>query len=187
MKRLFTLLFLTFFLGSGAMAQKDAKINYERDSKWFIGANVGGTWTTSTETDWKLNYGYGFTLGRSILGQRNGSPFSFDLRARFLNAFVQGQSTERFDLDATSTSDLIDDGYSNVLNTYRDSIGYFKPNYRTRLWEYDLELVMNTNSLREITGLNFYIWGGIGGTFYTTKTDLYNGDFASQIYDYNTI
>lgn len=187
MKRLFTLLFLTIFLGSGAIAQKDSKVNYERDTKWFIGANIGGTWTTSTETDWRLRSGYGFTLGRSILGQRKGSPISFDLRARFLNAYVGGQSTSRFNLDSASTENLVADGYGEVMNTYRDSIGFYVPNYRTRLWEYDLELVMNTNALRERTGFNFYIWGGIGGTWYTTKTDLIEGDFFSQIYDYNTI
>ena len=184
MKRLFTLLFLATFFGLGAIAQE--KVDYDRDSRWFIGANVGGTWTTQTETDWKLNFGYGFTLGRSFAMQPK-SPISFDIRARFLNAYVQGQSTDRFTLDSTSTSQLQANGYSNVLNTYRDSLGYYVPNYRSRLWEYDLELVLNTNSLREKTGLNLYVWGGIGATWYTVKTDLFEGDFAQNIYDYDNI
>ena len=181
MKRIFTLLALTFIFTISGFSQ--SHINYDRDSRWFLGINGGGTWHTQTETQQRIRGGYGFVIGASI-GMHPKKLFSWDIRVRFLHAYVGGQSTDRYNLDSTSTSGL--SGYGSNLNTYQDSTGYFIPNFRTTLIRGSLELVLNTNRWRERTGWNFSIFGGIGITGYHTKTDLFDGS-ANNIYDYDNI
>lgn len=184
MIRIFTLLAFTVLTMGQSFAQD--YVNYERDSRWFIGLNVGGTWTTQTEIPYRLRAGYGFTFGKSI-GMNRDDVFSWDIRARFLHAQFQGQATERYALDSTSTIGL--GHYGNSLQTYQDSLGYFIPNYRTNLLSGSLELVLNTNRWRQNTGWNLSIFGGIGIKGYHTATDLVDNDiFLNEpIYDYENL
>ncbi len=179
MKRFFTLLAISFLAVFQGFSQN--YVNYDRDSRWFIGLNAGGTWTTLTQVPYQIRGGYGLTFGKSI-GMEPDKIFSWDVRARFLHAQVQGQGTEQYTLDSTTTDGLGGYGENNI-NQYQDSIGYFIPNYRTNLLRGSVELVLNTNRLRQRTGWNLSVFGGIGITGYHTAADiLTNGN----IYDYNT-
>ena len=141
MNRIFTLLFLTLFFGLSANSQ--THVNYDRDSRWFIGINGGGTFHDQTENPYSVRGGYGFTFGTSI-GMDPGKFFSWDIRARFLNAYFAGQGTSPYYLDSTSAAGL--PLYpSSTLSAYSDSIGYFVPNFKTTAVRWSLELVLNTN------------------------------------------
>ncbi|UKN00165.1 hypothetical protein K6119_10510 [Paracrocinitomix mangrovi] len=183
MKRIFTLLFLSLFLATGSFAQK-SYVNYSRDSKWFIGINAGATWHSRTEVDNLIKGGYGFTFGRSF-GMRPEKLFSWDLRFRYLHGWWGGQSTSLYSLDSNAVANMPDTyPKTTVLQTYQDTSGGFVPNFRTQLLSGSLELALNTNRLRQNTGWNFQIFGGIGVKGYNTKADL--TDEFGNIYDYST-
>ena len=61
MKKTITLLFGLFF-GLNLFGQY---VNYETDSRWFLNANVGGTWQT-TDVENKTYAGWGLILGKSF-------------------------------------------------------------------------------------------------------------------------
>jgi hypothetical protein len=178
MKRIFTLLLLTFAFGMGAFAQK-SYVNYDKDSRWFFGINGGATWHSKTEVDNIIKGGYGFTFGRSF-GMKPEKLFSWDLRLRYLHGWWGGQSTSQYTLDSNTTGL---EAYNNSLQTYQDSLGYFVPNFRTQLMSGSIELALNTNRLRQNTGWNFQVFGGIGVKGYNAKADLTN--VSGQIYDYD--
>ncbi len=180
MKRIFTLLTLLFIFTASGFSQ--SHINYDRDTRWFMGINGGGTWHTQTETQMRIRGGYGFVVGASI-GMHPKKMFSWDIRARFLHAYIGGQSEDRYDLNSSTTDGLYN--YGSNLDTYQDSIGYFMPNFRTTLLSGSMELVLNTNRWRERTGWNFYLFGGIGIKGYHTKADLF--DESGDIYDYDNL
>mgnify|MGYP000232902288 CR=1 FL=1 len=185
MIRIFTLLAFTVLTISQGFAQYH--VNYDRDTRWFIGLNVGGTWSTQTEVDYRVRGGYGLTFGKSF-GMNPDKIFSWDLRARFLHAQFQGQATDRYALDSASSVGLNLYGQP-VLQTYQDSLGYFIPNYRTNLLSGSLELVLNTNRLRQNTGWNLSVFGGIGVKGYHTATNLVDDDiFLNEpTYDYDQL
>lgn len=178
MKRIFTLLLLLTTFGFSSYSQK-SHINYNKDSRWFFGINGGATWHSRTEVDNIIKGGYGFTFGRSF-GMRPEKLFSWDLRLRYLHGFWGGQATDQYTLDSLTT---VPSGYSNNLQEYQDSTGYFIPNFRTQLLSGSLELALNTNRLRENTGWNIQIFGGIGIKAYNAKADLF--DQSGNIYDYS--
>ncbi|MFT5820732.1 MAG: hypothetical protein ACI8ZM_001979 [Crocinitomix sp.] len=185
MIRIFTLLAFTVLTISQGFAQNH--VNYDRDTRWFIGLNVGGTWTTQTEVDYRVRGGYGLTFGKSF-GMNQDKIFSWDLRARFLHAQFQGQATDRYALDSASSVGLNLYG-TPTLQTYQDSLGYFIPNYRTNLLSGSIELVLNTNRLRQNTGWNLSVFGGIGIKGYHTATNLVDDDiFLNEpTYDYDQL
>jgi len=179
MKRIFTLLILLTSFSFGSLSQ-NSHINYSKDSKWFLGINGGGTWHTRTEVKNQIKGGYGFTFGRSF-GMKKENLFSWDLRFRYLHGWWAGQNADHYTLDSTSSAPA---AYpSGVMQNYQDSVGYFVPNFRTQLLSGSLELALNTNRLRENTGWNFQVFGGIGIKGYNVQTDLTDG--GSNIYEYN--
>lgn len=184
MKRIFTLLTISLLVVFESFAQE--YVNYDRDTRWFIGINAGATWTSQTEVPYQFRGGYGFTFGRSY-GMERDKIFSWDLRARFLHAQVQGQATDRYTLNSTTSLGL--SHYGPNLTTYQDSLGYFIPNYRTNILRGSAELVLNTNRLRQRTGWNLSVFGGIGITGYHTAADLVNDDIFlnDPIYDYDEL
>ena len=161
-------------------------IDYNRDTRWFIGLNGGGTWSTQTEIPYRFRAGAGFTFGKSF-GMNQDKFFCWDLRARFLYAQFQGQSLNRYNLDSNSVAGL-DNYNAGILQNYGDSLGYFLPNYRTTVLSGSLELVLNTNRLRQRTGVNLWAFGGIGIKGYHTAADLLNNDeFNDPIYNYDAL
>lgn len=176
---LFAILLLTVFQG---ISQDN--VNYQRDSRWFIGLNAGATWTSQTEVPYRIRGGYGLTFGKSY-GMEPNKMFSWDIRARFLHAQIMGQATNRYNLDSTSTVGL-ENYEDSPLKTYQDSLGYFIPNYQTNLLKGSIELVLNTNRWRQRTGWNLYAFGGIGITGYHTASDMLNEE-TGGIYNYETL
>jgi hypothetical protein len=172
MNRIFTL-FFGLLLTTLAYSQK-MKLDYDNDSRWFWGVNVGTTWSTADVAK-KHDWGWGLTLGKSF-NYGIGKPVSFDLRARFLTGQWYGQGTGLYNgLDTVANplyAPYSQNGRSAVLNHY------------TRANELSLELVIHANNLRANTGWDPYIFGGIGYTWSKTKLNLYNN---GALYNYDSL
>jgi len=147
-------------------------VNYS-SSKWFWGFNYGGTWH-STDIDFERYNGWGLTLGRSY-NYDYGQRVSFDLRGRFLSGQWYGQ-----DQSIATLTDYV----NPVLSSYLIGNNSYVHNFRSDVRELDLELVLHAASLRERTGLDPYIFGGIGLTWQQTWTDAFD---TLGIYDYNSL
>ncbi len=173
MKKIFTLLVLGMLLMTQS-AHSQGYVNY--NNKWFLGLNLGGTYHSNTEVDVNGMYrgGMGFTFGKSF-NYNKGNLLSFDLRVRYLLAAYRGLSTNNFMLDSSNVN-VLNLGYE--LQSYQTAYGYYKPNFHTWVNDWSLELQLNTNLLREKTGWNLFVFGGIGTTRYSTTIDLYDNDVA---------
>ena len=161
MKKLITLAICSLF----SMTLSAQKLDYDNDSKWFWGFNVGAAWNT-TDVKNKTNLGWGLILGRSF-NYNYGKKLSFDLRLRYLGGNWYGQ-------DYDTTSVLNNPAYeqnSQVIQTY-DTLGYTINNFQTEAHELGLELVLHANSLRENTGWDPYIFGGANIVWNQTMGDL---------------
>ena len=153
------------------------KLDYDKDSKWFWDFNLGATWHTS-DVRTKLNNGFGFTVGKSF-NFNYGKKVSFDLRARFLAGDWQGQNKDFTRFDSTYSDDGV---YASIYHDYKN-LGYTIENFETSVRRLSAELVIHLNSLRETTGWDPYIFGGIGYTWSRTRGDLV--DSLGAIYNYN--
>ena len=175
MKNLY-LLALTLILCGSIHGQKN-KNNY--DSKWFIGFNYGATWSSSDiDNSWDVREpqseslrstnptGWSLFLGKSF-NYEYGKMLSFDLRGRYLRGHWYGQNSE---LDSSMTSISEDAQY--IYDQYNSAYGGFIPNYYTKLDRLSLELVIHLNRLREKTGLDPYIFGGLGLSWKSIMADL---------------
>lgn len=146
------------------------KVNYDNDSRWFWGLNVGGTWT-KTDVPYKLDLGYGAMLGRQF-NYNYGKPVSFDLRLRYLTGLWKGYNTDSTNVSANPV-------YSDYNNQNKPAV----LNFGTKVHEISLELAIHLNKLRERTGWDPYIFGGIGYTWYRAKGDLLNDNGFWYEYD----
>jgi hypothetical protein len=171
MRKLYALLLLLLTVTS-ISAQN---VNYS-SSKWFWGLNYGGTWH-STDLDHERYNGWGLTLGRSFKYDY-GHAVSFDLRGRFLAGQWYGQS------DAFSTLNGQDLSLNPVLTPYLTGANQYVHNFRADIRELDLELVLHAGRLRERTGFDPYIFGGVGLTWQQTWSDVLD---TNGIYDYNSL
>ena len=174
MKKIYlAILFLASFQ---AISQK---IDYDHSSKWFFGLNAGGTWQT---TDVKTQTGgaWGFLLGKSY-NYNYGKPFSFDIRGRYLTGNWYGQ-----DVNSSSLSGL---NSNNALFNYQNYKGYTYHNFKSNVHRLALELSIHLNALTQRTGVDPYIFGGIGLTWNKTYANLTDSSdiFSSPtLYDYQT-
>lgn len=175
MKNLYLLAFALFIFGS-IHGQKN-KNNY--DSKWFIGFNYGATWSSSDiDNSWDVREpqleslrstnptGWSLFLGKSY-NYEYGKMLSFDLRGRYLRGHWYGQNTE---LDSSMVSNIGE--VQDIYNQYNSAYGGFIPNYYTKLDRLSLELVIHLNRLREKTGIDPYIFGGLGFSWKSIMADL---------------
>jgi large repetitive protein len=174
MKTIFTLVCSLLML-SNAMAQ--SRIDYDSDSRWFWGLNMGGTWQT-TDVKNKTDIGYGLTIGKSF-NYNYGKIVSFDIRARYLRGKWYGQDFSTSPLDST---------YSGPLDLYKDTFGYAVHNFQADVHRLGLELVLHANRIHERTGWDPYIFGGVGFTWYQTYGNLKdNMSFDGSIYNYDQL
>lgn len=169
------LLIFGALISSGLFSQK---VDYERDTKWNIGFNMGATWQDSDIKLKSPGFGYGFTFGRSIY-ERPNSFFGVDLRFRYLRGTTYGIDPNRLYLDSNDTF------YNQPEHNYLDSVGYTYLNNSTDLHDYSLEMVINFHKLREQTGILLHVFGGIGITDYQSKTNLL--DKNGNLYNYSSI
>ena len=170
MKTIYTLLFLLAST-SFYFAQK---VNYE-SSKWFWGFNIGSTWSSTDLKDENYN-GFGLTLGRSF-NYDYGHALSFDVRGRFLAGQWYGQGTDY--------ATLVGANVNQALQPYLIGDQKYVHNFRTDARELDLELVLHAGKLRERTGFDPYVFGGVGLTWQQNWTDAL--DTSGLIYDYNAM
>jgi hypothetical protein len=168
MRKLYALLLFALTLTS-ISAQN---VNYS-SSKWFWGLNYGGTWHSS-DLDYERYNGWGLTLGRSY-NYDYGRGLSFDIRGRFLSGQWYGQSDAFTQLDINANPAL--SPYFNTNPTYVH-------NFRSDIRELDLELVLHAGRLRERTGFDPYVFGGIGLTWQQTWADAFD---TLGTYDYNSL
>jgi hypothetical protein len=143
------------------------KIDYDNSSKWFFGLNLGTTWQT-TDVANRYNVGWGLTLGKSF-NYNYGKKIYFDIRGRYLNGNWYGQDYDTTSL-ANYNPDNLPSGYA--LQTYKDSLGFSVNNFKTNVHRLGLELVLHANGIREKTGIDPYIFGGVGFTWHETSGDL---------------
>ena len=178
MKQFITLVFSLLFVVCSVQAQK---IDYDNSSKWFLGFNAGGTWHT-TDVRTNVNGGWGITLGRSF-NYNYGRLLYFDLRGRYLGGRWEGQDNSVTSLDNYNPENLP----GMPLQPYKDSLGITVNNFHTELHNLSGELVIHLNGLRERSGWDPYIFGGIGLKWYQTMGDLYYNDSLGGIYDYASL
>ncbi|MCF8329888.1 MAG: hypothetical protein K9I37_06080 [Crocinitomicaceae bacterium] len=164
-------IYLTIIIACYFLNAYSQRVDYDHTSKWFLGFNVGATWN-STDVKNQTSAGWGFTLGKSY-NYDYGKMFSFDLRGRYLRGYWYGQ-----DFDTTSLAN-----YSGgALTSYKDSLGFSVNNFQSDVHRLALELAIHANKLRERTGLDPYIFGGVGLTWNQTFGDLKN-EFGDYAYD----
>lgn len=178
MNRIITLAFGLIFIFTRAAAQ--GKVDYDHDSRWFWGLNVGTTWQT-TDVRNQNNFGLGLTLGKSF-NYNYGKKVSFDIRARYLYGNWYGQNIDTTGFQRANLA------LSSGLTNYKDNLGYSVMNFKTEVHRLALELVMHANGLRERTGWDPYIFGGVGLTWHQTLGDQLHGDSTGQMmYAYNQL
>ena len=159
---------LTLFTFSFCIIISAQKVDYDNTSKLFMGVNLGGTWNT-TDVKYKLGAGWGLTLGKSY-NYNYGKIVSFDIRARYLSGNWYGQDT--------SISSLAD--YSDTALSAYQSQGGIIHNFKSKTRRLALELVVHLNGLTEKTGIDPYVFGGIGLTFNRTYGNLLQIDSLSN-------
>lgn len=174
MRKISTL--LAIFLTVIIQYTHSQRLNYDRYSPWFIGANVGATWQT-TDVKNQTYYGWGLMLGRSF-NKHIASPVSFDLRLRYLGGAWRGLDTKKSDL--TSYTDL---ALSTAPTNYKDYLGFTYNNFQTKAHELNLELSIHLNRLTERTGWDPYIFGGLGLTGYRSRANLLGDNELMYSYD----
>jgi hypothetical protein len=152
------------------------KVDYDNTSKWFMGFNIGGTWST-TDVKNQTSTGWGLVLGKSF-NYNYGSVISFDLRGRYLRGMWYGQ-----DIDTTSLLNYT----GSALQEYKDQYGFTVNNFQSDVHHVALELALHLNSVRERTGWDPYIFGGLGLTFKQTFGDLLDQNNNSTLYDYSSM
>lgn len=164
MKRIITLFCSLFIVVSSLQSQ--SKLDYDNDSRWFWGLNIGTTWQT-TDIQNRNDLGMGFMLGKSF-NYNYGKIISFDIRGRYLYGDWYG-----LDTDTTQAGNLPSVLKQNPTN-YLDTFGYTYLNYRSTGHRLALELVLHANRFRERTGWDPYIFGGVGLTWFNTKGNYLN-------------
>jgi len=152
------------------------KVDYDNTSKWFLGFNIGGTWNT-TDVKNQTSTGWGLVLGKSF-NYNYGSVISFDLRGRYLRGMWYGQ-----DIDTTSLLNYT----GSALQEYKDQYGFTVNNFQSDVHRVALELALHLNTLRERSGWDPYIFGGVGLTFKQTFGDLLDQNGSGGIYDYSSM
>jgi len=157
------------------------KVDYDNTSKWFMGFNIGGTWNT-TDVKNQTSTGWGLVLGKSF-NYNYGSVISFDLRARYLRGMWYGQDNDTTSLLNYTGSALND--YTNVNGN--TGPGFTVNNFQSDVHRVALELALHLNTLRERSGWDPYIFGGVGLTFKQTYGDLLDQNGSGGIYDYSSM
>ena len=165
-------LFLILLLLGTTFMSTAQKFDYDNNSNIYFGFNLGRTWHTSDVENVQDRFplGAGFIFG-GALNQDYGKGLSFDLRLRYLGGAWYGQ-------DSDTTGAI---GQNTAVNNVYDTLGYATQNFRSAQHHLALELAIHANRLRERTGLDPYIFGGIGLTATRTKGDLLNNGTP---YDY---
>ena len=167
-----TSLVVGLFISLSVYAQQ--KLDYDTDSRWFWGLNVGSTWSKADVAK-KNDWGFGLTIGKAF-NYNYGRKLSFDIRGRYLTGEWFGQNYDTTDISGIYPYNLPGTDYSSTL-------GYSVLNHKTRVHELSLELVIHANNLRARTGWDPYVFGGIGYSWYKATGNLLGSDDNIIQYD----
>lgn len=170
----FLICFFTLF-GQGG------KSDYDNDSRWFWTFNAGSAWQ-STDVKSKSDWGWGLTIGKSF-NYNYGKALSFDIRGRFLKGNWYGQNTDSTNFVKNNLT------LSSGATNYKDSLGFSVLNHHTKAVLGSLELVIHGNKLRERTGWDLYVFGGVGLTGFKANGNLLNDNdsIPNSMYNYDQL
>lgn len=168
---------LSLTLLSNAFAQREEEESHY-PTYLRLGINFGGAWQCS-DVRAVPGAGLGFTAEVPII-QKPWSPIAISLRGRYLFTRTYGQDWER------STGIANNNAINGVNNPAIDytSQGYVYANHRTTANEWDLELMLIHNRLKQRKIL-LYLFGGVGANGYSV--DMNQSGAFGAIYDYNTM
>ncbi len=181
MKNLYTLFLFVVVSFFSALGQ--GKVDYDTHSRFYLGFNVGATYHTRTEVDFNSMFrgAGGFTFGYSF-GMKPNRLLSLDLQLRYLLGSFKGASQTAYNFSTPTSLDVLGNGTTlTQINEYNTAYGRYAPNFHTWVNDWSLELKLNTNRLRENTGWNFFVLGGIGYNRYATRVDFYDNLDNTQI------
>jgi hypothetical protein len=150
------------------------RLNYENDSRWFWGLNLGSTWQ-STDIRNKNDFGWGLTIGKAY-NYDYGKRVSFDIRGRYLYGTWHGQNVVF--TDTTQGLPMVLNNPDDNSLDYASQYGGSVLNFQTKAHRFALELVLHANGVRERSGWDPYIFGGAGFTFFQTTGD-YKNEFGN--------
>ncbi len=170
------MMMISLIIGTSTFSQF---VDYERDTKWNFGLNIGGTWQDADINLQRPGLGYGFTFGRAIYEQPN-SMFGLDLRFRYLRGKTFGLDPDRYLVDSATDGGYYADNAPSIVDS-----GYTYLNNETDLHDFSLEAVLKFHRLRERTGILFHVFGGVGITDFGTKTNLTDANGFN--YDYSSL
>src|SRR5690554_3902510 len=120
--------------------------------------------------------GAGLILG-GTMNQDYGKLFTYDLRVRYLGGVWYGHDTD------TTSFGKGNYGFKPAF----DSLGYALKNFRSVQHSLDLELSIHFNRLKERSGVDPYIFAGIGYVGTRTKGNIYvTKDVSAKSLTYDT-
>ena len=134
MKKIFTFLLSLIFIGS---ISAQSRLDYDNDSRWFWGLNVGGTWSTA-DVKYNTNVGWGIVLGKSF-NYQEGRIASFDIRGRFLTGNWEGLNSGLTRVDSLSPysglgTDTVKLNHLTRSNVFRFRIGFTCKSFACKIW-----------------------------------------------------
>lgn len=155
------------------------RINTLRPGWYTLGINAGLSYQQSDVAAQIRGGGLGITLAKN-LNSRHGQLLEVDLRGRLMYSTSYGQDVDRNYLidenTAVNGSNLWD--YREFPSELEEPDGFIFNNHRTQIGELGLEAVFTLGRLRQRTGINLSVFGGIGIDWYRVKTD--QGDESSN-------
>jgi|GEM_PF-1255695 len=149
---------------------------------WTLGLNGGAAYQQS-DVCALPGWGTGLTLGKNIYHRPNGLV-DVDLRGRYLYTHTRGAN--HFRTGDISKNTLLN-GTTGGVDSYVTTPGYVFQNHVTDIHEGSGELVFTANRLRQKTGIELGVFGGIGLDFHQARTDQENSFRGDSNYDYASI
>jgi hypothetical protein len=151
------------------------RVNTLRPGWYTLGINAGLSYQQSDVAAQIRGGGLGITLAKN-LNSRHGQLLEVDLRGRLMYSTSYGLDADRNYLieenTAVNGSGLWD--YREFPSELEELDGFIFNNHRTQMGELGLEAVFTLGRLRQRTGINLSVFGGIGVDWYRVKTDQGN-------------
>ncbi|HRN95138.1 MAG TPA: OmpA family protein [Chitinophagales bacterium] len=178
-------------------AFKEMKYMYPArpSDQWEIGVNLGYAFISGDVNPywskvWQ-NWGAGLTIRKSI-------GHTFSLRFQYQFAWMTGQNwapdynlkfnqglNGQYDPNVNYVKGV---GLDTSNHIPKANKGYFFYNYRTFVHDFALQAVVNLGNIRfyrERNMVNFYLFGGVGGTLTRTQMDAL--DANGKMYDFTDV
>jgi|GEM_PF-4758188 len=176
------LLFLFFFGFVANLYGQSSGVAIDADSRLWLGLNFGGFWQ-SGDLRPDAGSGGGLTFDYHVL-RNTRSVFGLAVRAQYLKASSLGLGITRDYRILNNTSLNGTAGNPNYASLPGGN-NYVFQNYNTDISDVSGALLVSLNRLRAATGINLYVFGGLGATQFLTTMDQL--DASGNLYTYNSI